>query len=86
MQRLLQGSLGEAVRAAIAAHGLDPKTATDDELESAFLRPDALVMQLTPPPGDLIPEREFHRRPRYRFTHTAADGGEDGQDAVVEIA
>ena len=48
IHRLMQGRLGTAVLKAILDAGIDPNDATDDEIESAFYRPDALVLRLTP--------------------------------------
>lgn len=60
---LLQGRLGDAIRAHLPAAGAD----TIDEIESLLYEPDAPVLALTP---ELTYTRlpEAHRRPRYRWT------------------
>ena len=69
MHRLMQGRLGTAVLKAILDAGIDPNDATDDEIETAFYRPDAMVLELTPL-GSVRDGEQVHRRPRYRFTIT----------------
>jgi len=69
IHRLMQGRLGTAVLKAILDAGIDPNDATADEIETAFYRPDALVLELTPL-GSVRDGEQLHRRPRYRFTIT----------------
>jgi pimeloyl-ACP methyl ester carboxylesterase len=69
IHRLMQGRLGTVVLKAILDAGIDPSDATDDDIESVFYRPDAMVLGLTPL-GTFHDGEEFHRRPRYRFTIT----------------
>jgi pimeloyl-ACP methyl ester carboxylesterase len=69
MQRLMQGRLGTAVLKTMLDAGIDPNEATEEEIESAFYAPDALVLRLTPL-GTVRDGEELHRRPRYRFTIT----------------
>jgi hypothetical protein len=64
----MKGRLGTAVLRAILAGGIDPNDATDDEIESVFYEPDALVVQLTPSIEGFQDLEDYHRRPRYRFT------------------
>jgi pimeloyl-ACP methyl ester carboxylesterase len=68
MHQLMKGRLGTAVLKAELDAGIDPSDATDDEIESVFFAPSALVARLTPPPGDTADANEVHRRPRYRFS------------------
>jgi pimeloyl-ACP methyl ester carboxylesterase len=63
---LLAGPLAEARAAVLTAAGLDPD-ATPEEMELAFLGPDALVRRLTPA-SELRTGRQQHRRARYRWT------------------
>jgi hypothetical protein len=64
---LLQGPLGELRDQVVTDAGLDPATATTEEIEELFLEPDAEVRRLTPPwappaiPGPVDPAR-------YRWT------------------
>jgi pimeloyl-ACP methyl ester carboxylesterase len=64
---LLRGPLGLLRDAFVAAAGLDPATATSDEVEALFLTPDALLRTLAPvwePPVVAGPPDP----PRYRWT------------------
>ena len=63
---LLAGPLAGARAAVLAAAGIDPD-ATPEEMELAFLGPDALVRRLTPA-AELRTGRQQHRRARYRWT------------------
>jgi pimeloyl-ACP methyl ester carboxylesterase len=63
---LLQGPLARVRAAVLAAERLDPD-ATPEEMELAFLAPDALVRRLTPAP-ELRTGRGQHRRARYRWS------------------
>ncbi len=64
---LLQGPLGEAYRDAIGAEGLDPATASIDDLEDVFYTDDALVLDLTPP-VEFSDTATRRREPRYVWT------------------
>ena len=64
---LLHGRLGEAYRNALTDVGLDPDTATVDQIEEALYDPDAKVLELTPP-LDFEPTTARRHRPRYRWT------------------
>jgi pimeloyl-ACP methyl ester carboxylesterase len=64
---LLKGRLGEAYRDAIERAGLDPETASVQEIEDALYEPGALIHELTPALRfRKLPER--HRPPSYRWT------------------
>ena len=69
IHRLMQGRLGTAVLKAILDAGIDPNDASEDQIESAFYRPDALVLRLTPL-GTFRDGEQYHHRPRYSFTIT----------------
>ena len=63
----MKGRLGTARLRAVMAGGVDPVDATQDEIESVFFEPDALVSLLTPTePWD--DREDMHQRPRYRWT------------------
>jgi hypothetical protein len=68
MLRLMKGRLGTAVLRAQLRGGVDPNDATVDEVEAVFYDDAALVVRLTPEPGDFHDTEELHRRPRYRFS------------------
>jgi pimeloyl-ACP methyl ester carboxylesterase len=63
---LLRGRLGEAYRSALTDAGLDPETASVDDIEAALYEPDAKVLELTPP-LDFQPTAAHRHRPRYRW-------------------
>jgi len=66
MGQLLRNGLGDAWTAALLAAGLDPAAATTEQIEDAFLAPDAKVRGLTP---DLVWARSDRRsEPRYDWT------------------
>jgi hypothetical protein len=81
---LLRGPLGEQRRRVLADAGLDPGTATAEEVEALYLPPDARVRRLTPPPTappgtptastaspgwpEAASLRRPPKRPRYRWT------------------
>jgi pimeloyl-ACP methyl ester carboxylesterase len=65
MGQLLRGRLGEAYEAALVDAGLDPATATTDEIEDALYEPDAPVRAVTPELAWARSERP--RLPRYRW-------------------
>jgi pimeloyl-ACP methyl ester carboxylesterase len=67
MGQLLRGRLGEAYESALVEAGLDPATATTDEVEDAFYEPDAPVRAITPELAWARSERP--RFPRYRWDH-----------------
>jgi pimeloyl-ACP methyl ester carboxylesterase len=78
---LIQGPLAGTRRRILQDKGLDPETATPEEVEDAFLPPDARVRDLSPPwtPPALPPPP---REPRYRWTISDAfvtPGDEGGQ-------
>ncbi len=78
LRELLEGRLGRAVRVdALKAEGLDPASATVDDIEAALYEPDAPILELTPP---LDPDRldPHPRRPRYRWRF---DGGREPSPA-----
>ncbi len=62
---LLRGRLGEAYEQALVDAGLDPGSATMDEIEDALYAPDAPVRALTPELDYLRSDRR--RVPRYRW-------------------
>jgi pimeloyl-ACP methyl ester carboxylesterase len=63
MGELLRNGLGDAWAAALLDAGLDPAAATTEEIEDAFLAPDAKVRELTP---ELVWARSDRRsEPRY---------------------
>jgi len=63
MAELLRHGLGDAGTAALLAAGLDPASATTEQIEDAFLAPDAKVRELTP---ELVWARSDRRsEPRY---------------------
>jgi pimeloyl-ACP methyl ester carboxylesterase len=67
MLELMRGRLGTARLRAVMVGGVDPVGATQDEVESVFFAPDALVSLLTPTePWD--DREDMHHRPRYRWT------------------
>jgi pimeloyl-ACP methyl ester carboxylesterase len=65
MGELLPGRLGEAYEQALIEAGLEPGSATTDEIEDALYAPDAPVRALTPELAYLRSERR--RIPRYRW-------------------
>jgi pimeloyl-ACP methyl ester carboxylesterase len=66
MLALMKGRLGTAVLRAKARRGLDTADATEDQVEAALYRPDALVLELTPKQRHHDTE-DLHRPPRYRW-------------------
>ncbi len=62
---LLPGRLGEAYEQALIQAGLEPGSATTDEIEDALYAPDAPVRALTPELAYLRSDRR--RIPRYRW-------------------
>jgi pimeloyl-ACP methyl ester carboxylesterase len=66
MLALMRGRLGTAVLRAKLNRGVDPADATDDEVEAALYKPDALVLELTPRQKHHDTE-DLHRPPRYRW-------------------
>jgi pimeloyl-ACP methyl ester carboxylesterase len=70
MGQLLRGRLGAAYEAALVDAGLDPATATTDDIEDALYEPDAPVRALTPELSWARSERP--RFPRFRWDHTEA--------------
>ena len=72
MGQLLRGRLGQAYEAALADAGLDPASATTDEIEDALYEPGAPVRAVTPELAWARSERP--RFPRYRWDHTEAPG------------
>ena len=60
--------LGDAYRGAIAGAGLDPATATLDDVERGLYEPDARVLDLSPP-LEFDPTDLRRGRPRYRWTY-----------------
>lgn len=73
MAELLQGPIGDAYRKAVDGAGLDPATATIDEIEAAMYAPDAAILDLTPP---LEFARVATRRRRPRFAYEIRDSTE----------
>jgi pimeloyl-ACP methyl ester carboxylesterase len=73
--QLLEGRLGQAYRDAVERAGLDPETATIDDIEAAMYEPGSLVQDLTPPLR-FHKLDEHHRRPAYRWT-TSTPGQPD---------
>jgi pimeloyl-ACP methyl ester carboxylesterase len=69
---LLRGRLGAAYESALIDAGLDPASATTDDIEDAFYEPDAPVRALTPELSWARSERP--RFPRFRWDHTEAPG------------
>ena len=66
-RELLEGRLGTAVHVdALAAAGLDPATASVDDIEAALYEPDVSILDLTPPFDPARIERRT-LRPRYRW-------------------
>jgi pimeloyl-ACP methyl ester carboxylesterase len=67
MLELMKGRLGTARLRAVMVGGVDPVDATQEEVESVFFEPDALVSLLTPTePWD--DREDMHQQPRYRWT------------------
>lgn len=66
MHALMRGRLGTAILKAQLERGVDPATATDDDVEAALYEPDALVLDLTPRERSHDTEH-LHRPPRYRW-------------------
>ncbi|CAN5810757.1 alpha/beta hydrolase [soil metagenome] len=64
---LLDGRLGDAIDEAISDAGLDPATATVDDVEEALYPEGSAVVAMTPPLGDHLGPVQ-HRRPRYRWS------------------
>jgi pimeloyl-ACP methyl ester carboxylesterase len=75
LRRLMEGRLGDAVRSAQVDRGIDPETATADDVEAALLEPDALVVELTPRDGGAR-NTDHHEPPRYRWYSEAVDIGD----------
>lgn len=74
LRELLQGRLGMAVNVdALLAAGLDPATATLDDIEGALYEPDAPILGLTPPFDPARMERRS-LRPRYEWQVESAAG------------
>ncbi len=70
MGRLLQGRLGDAYEMALVEAGLNPGSATTDDVEDAFYAPGARVRAVTP---ELEYARSDRRRvPRYQWEHIPA--------------
>jgi len=67
MAPLLEGVIGDHYWLAVAAEGLDPDTATIDDIEGALYRPGSLILRLTPP-LEFAPTGEIRYRPRYRWS------------------
>ena len=68
---LLGGQLGVAQRSALREAGLEPGTASVDEVEAALYEPGALALELTPEPELEAPDpgaQEDQRLPRYEWT------------------
>jgi pimeloyl-ACP methyl ester carboxylesterase len=66
VQELMSGRLGEAVRQALVVRGVDPATATPDDVEGVLYAADALALELTPRQQP-VPDGGLHRTPRYRW-------------------
>jgi pimeloyl-ACP methyl ester carboxylesterase len=64
---LREGRLGEACATTLTAEGLDPDTATLDEIEAALYAPGAKVLDLTPE-VEFEPTGHNRHLPRYRWT------------------
>lgn len=64
---LLHGSLGEAYRGAVRGRGLDPDTATLEEVEAAMFSADARIRELTPP-LEFARVGARRRKPAYRYS------------------
>lgn len=80
---LLAGRLGVAVRDVLATAGLNPGTASIDDIERVLYAEDACVLELTPPPG-FVPTGVRRAPPRYRWTRTGPDVDPD-RDLFVDI-
>ncbi|MCB0973016.1 MAG: alpha/beta hydrolase [Actinobacteria bacterium] len=72
---LLRGPLWNSYERALRAEGIDPATATANEIETAFYAPNARIRMLTPdgPTYDLAPEDLT--RPRYSWSRLAFEPG-----------
>lgn len=64
---LLHSDLGDAYRAAVRSHGLDPDAATLDQVEDAFFPEGAPIRDMTPP-LQFARTEAHHRRPAYRYS------------------
>lgn len=64
---LLHGTFGEAYRDAVRAHGLDPDTATLQEVEDSFFVPHAPIRKMTPP-LEFAKVGTRRRKPAYQYT------------------
>ena len=74
LRELLDGRLGQAVHVdALVAAGLDPASATVDDIEDALYEPEAPILALTPPFDPSHIERR-PRRPRYRWSVSKGEG------------
>lgn len=67
MAELLHGRLGDAYRDAVRDAGLDPDTATLDEVEDACYAPQAAIRAMTPP-LEFARLTARRRKPAYRYT------------------
>lgn len=71
---LLHGTLGDAYRDAVRSRGIDPDTATLDEVEVGFLRPGAPILAMTPP-LEFARLNARRRKPAYTYTIKPARDG-----------
>jgi pimeloyl-ACP methyl ester carboxylesterase len=72
MAELLAGPLGRAVRVGLTKAGVGFDEPDLDEIEAALYRRSARVFELTPPLEYDVVAGARHKRPRYRWTTTAA--------------
>ncbi|MBP7929832.1 MAG: alpha/beta hydrolase [Acidimicrobiia bacterium] len=72
---LLRGPLWSSYERALRAEGINPETATANEIENAFYAPNARIRMLTPdsPTYDLAPDELI--RPRYTWSRLAFEPG-----------
>lgn len=71
---LLHGSFGVAYRDAVRAHGLDPDTATLEQVEDRFYVPHAAIRAMTPP-LQFTKLSTRRRKPAYKYTIKPAREG-----------
>jgi pimeloyl-ACP methyl ester carboxylesterase len=71
---LAEGSLGQAVGAAVRAVGLDPGRAALADVEAAFCTEGARLLRLDPESGEEAYVAHTPRRPRYRWTRSRPEG------------
>ncbi len=64
---LLNGAFGEAYRQAVRDHGLDPDTATLEEVDDSFFVPHAPIRKMTPP-LEFATVGTRRRKPAYKYS------------------